>query len=520
MTAQPAAVLICADVARASRVNLTAVEAWLQRTDPHAVVRVAAGLCEGRGDLESVLARDGAGRAVLGLCGDGYDERELQSQLRQAGIDPLSASAVRLGRWCAGLPPEAATEKAKVMLAAAVAAARASGGSTVANAKPYFPARGSRRSFLRFPVPAYRVVPSVDGSRCAASAGCSLCVEACPFGALSVADGRIELDKDGCEGCGRCVSACPREAFHFPGYNPKEVEARVRVLLDPEVSAIQPRGILFVCACASPLPFLEAGWMPVELPCAAMLPAHWLLAPLLLGAVAVGVVPCERQGSTGCGPAVLQKVDFCQALLRRAGRPAELVRSHPPAEQPPGMELPEPLPRANGEVRFQLRPEAVAAVLLRFVGHGGTSAWEHPGCPLGLVEINPATCTGCGMCATACPSEALQYGEADGEAWVRFDPARCTACGLCVSRCPEQARGAIHVSRRLDPESLRAGSGQLLRTPLRRCVACGAPVAPALMLNRVLELLGEDGIQLQRVLTQYCPSCRPLWGAREEARRG
>lgn len=513
-------VQICAEAARASHVNLAALEAWFQETDPQAVVRVVAGLCEGNGGLDSVLVREGAGRAVLGLCGDGYDERELQSQLRQGGVDPLAAVKVPLGRWCAGLPPEAATEKAKVLLAAALAAARASAGSTVANAKPYFPARGSRRSFLRFPVPAYRVVPSVDRDRCAASAGCSLCVEACPFGALSAADGRIELHKDCCEGCGRCVSDCPRGAFHFPGFNPEEVEARVRVLLDPEVSAIQPRGILLVCAGASPPPFLEAGWMPVELPCAAMAPAHWLLAPLLLGAVAVGVLPCGRAGSAGCGPAVLQKVEFCQALLGRAGMPAELVCSHPPTDRPPRAELPGPVPRANGEATFQLRPEAVAAVLLRFLGHGDTSPWEHPGCPLGLVEINPATCTGCGMCATACPSEALRYGETDGEAWMRFDPARCTACGLCVSRCPEQGRDAIHLSRRVDPESLRAGSRQLFRTPLRRCVACGAPVAPAPMLNRVLELLGEDSGHLQRVLTQYCTSCRPLWAAREEVRRG
>ncbi|MDR7586274.1 MAG: 4Fe-4S dicluster domain-containing protein [Armatimonadota bacterium] len=169
---------------------------------------------------------------------------------------------------------------------------------------------------------------------------------------------------------------------------------------------------------------------------------------------------------------------------------------------------------------FRVQPEAAAAVLWRFVGRGDTSAWEHPGCPVGVVEIDGAVCTGYGMCARACPSQALGYGEAAGEVWVRFDQARCTACELCVSRCPERARGAIRVSRRLEPEALRAGRRQLFRTSLRRCVVCGAPVAPGPLLDRVLGLLGEDAASLRQVLADCCVSCRPLRRTREEARRG
>lgn len=348
MTAQRAAVLICADVARVSGVDLASLQAWFREAEREVVVRVVPGLCTGDGQLGSALVREGASRAVLGLCGDEHDERGLQIALRQAGIDPLTAGTVRVGRWCAGLRPEAATAKAKVLLAAALAAARASGGSTVANAKPYFPSRSSRRSFLRFPVPAYRAVPSVDRNRCAEAAGCSLCVDACPFGALSVVDGGLELDKDRCKPCGRCVSACPREAFHFPGYTPEAVEARVRVLLDPEVSTLQPRGILFVCAGARRPAALAAGWLPLEVPCAAMAPVHWLLAPLLLDAAAVGVLPCEGGGSTGCEPAVLQRVEFCQALLRRAGMPADLVRGPPPQTDRRVRNFPGPSPAGTG----------------------------------------------------------------------------------------------------------------------------------------------------------------------------
>jgi electron transport complex protein RnfB len=50
----------------------------------------------------------------------------------------------------------------------------------------------------------------VDESRCT---GCELCIDRCPFGALSVADGLCQVDGLRCFGCGLCVSACPDEAL-------------------------------------------------------------------------------------------------------------------------------------------------------------------------------------------------------------------------------------------------------------------------------------------------------------------
>ncbi len=42
--------------------------------------------------------------------------------------------------------------------------------------------------------------------------GCGDCVRACPFGALSLNEGKIvpTVDHDKCTACGRCVKACPR----------------------------------------------------------------------------------------------------------------------------------------------------------------------------------------------------------------------------------------------------------------------------------------------------------------------
>lgn len=39
-------------------------------------------------------------------------------------------------------------------------------------------------------------------------AGCGLCSDVCPFGALATEDGLVRIDEEKCMGCGVCVSKC------------------------------------------------------------------------------------------------------------------------------------------------------------------------------------------------------------------------------------------------------------------------------------------------------------------------
>ena len=61
----------------------------------------------------------------------------------------------------------------------------------------------------------------------------------------------------------------------------------------------------------------------------------------------------------------------------------------------------------------------------------------------GKVEVDPARCKACGLCAHYCPKACFIQAEglnATGYRPYRFkDGSDCTACGLCGAVCPDLA---------------------------------------------------------------------------------
>lgn len=73
-----------------------------------------------------------------------------------------------------------------------------------------------------------------------------------------------------------------------------------------------------------------------------------------------------------------------------------------------------------------------------------------------LALIDPARCTGCGLCEPLCRFDAITrtpdgapVAGADPTVVYRVDPVACEGCGVCVDRCPE---GAIDFPERTSGE--------------------------------------------------------------------
>lgn len=521
------AVLLCQDLeALGPGLELGELSSFLENRFSDLSVEVVAELCQQPGRLLQGAARHGAGRVVLGLCSGDYSEVELQARARKAGLDPFGVEVVPLGALCAGVPSRPqATRKARALLAATVARARAYQESGPGQVKPYFLSwdQGvSRRSLFTLPPIGYQPVPGFKQQLCAAASGCDLCVKACPRDALSKQGEQVILSKTRCEGCGVCLTACPTGALDIPGVSLPQFEAQISDLLDPEVVGTEAPSLLFTChraadqleghgVSSSPL------WLPVLVPCLGMVTPAWVLQALAHGAGEVALLMCGQQCPFGQQEAIYGRADFCRHLLEELGQAADRVRVltaddleglSPARHHSPRQE------RAcygnGGHLRLGATEGALEAIR-RFTDGGAASPGlvvEHPYSPFGVVELRAGSCTGCLACAQACPTGALGMERGKDSVALTYEASSCNGCGICVDVCPETAAQALTVRRVTRLDALSAGRVTLHKEQMATCQGCGEAFASQAMLRRIRARIGEDNTALHTALSQYCPSCR------------
>ncbi|MEE8498459.1 MAG: 4Fe-4S binding protein [Acidimicrobiia bacterium] len=417
-------------------------------------------------------------------CAEDLDRAHLERRLRSEGFDPLGVPIVLLTKLDRDSPSRitARVEAIGSRMAAYT-------GSRPEHLKPVMHPTLSRRSFLTFRSPTYRAVPHPDDSCCAGD-GCRACVDVCPHRALVWSRGAIQHDRLECESCGRCISTCPSGAMVNPAFTPAQLHAEIEGLAS---AVAEPFGVRIACD-RRPRPEMTPGWYEMGVPCVGMLPPHWIIGPLLMGAAAVAVSECGCDAEPDADQRAGEAVVFARSWLDAAGIAADSRIVD---------ELREDLVPALGVVAAgnPFAPDGaviVAAALGDVLVEGDQS-------PIGVVTIFEAACTGCEMCSTVCPTLALRAVPNQGGLEIDFDPAHCTACRQCTDRCPED--GAIHVLSTVDSREIAVGRRTLIRHELAECRRCGGTVAPQAALARIAGLLGDDPRALQQI-TSLCLDCR------------
>ena len=446
---------------------------------------VVEGLCGDPDQMKDLGA--GTHRAVLVLHANSYDVPAVQKAMRGMDVDPLGAQI---------LDVEADADAASLLHAIDGLAARAGAyaASAPEHVKPVLPRATTRRGFLKPPAPVYVAVPDVDHRVCAAGDGCRACVDVCPQDAYRWQAGRIIYDKDACVPCGLCVTTCPVGAIENPAVTAVMLEAQVRAIVD---AADEPIGIRFVCSRGAVDP--RRGWFDVEVPCASMVQGTWLLACLLIGAGAATAVPCGRSGCPlELDDCAMQANDLAHTVLADVGLDPDMVS---------GTAIYDPMPPHRIEDPFSSDNAPYIVLAL------ARATWRdidvvHPASNIGVVEIDASVCTLCGQCAKTCPTHALVESYDGDTVSVSFDAHSCVNCTQCVSACPEIRRGAISVSGRISTATLDGGRYDLNEGSIARCEMCGKAIAPAPMMNRIGDLLGEEYEATMAVLANRCLDCR------------
>jgi ferredoxin len=480
------------------------------------------------GDLERNLPEAvpdaaSASRVVLALASGRDVQTEVQQFARAAGIDQLGVRVARLGVFsCRVADPDLRLDHAMLMLHGEVARAMAYGGSGPRNLKPMAKDGGGLGILGLLPELEYQPVPTVRRRNCHAPQGCQECANNCPHGALSIADGHVRLNKSRCTSCGICLSACPHEAVNFPTANPDELDSQIAAMIDESRPGPDARGILFICANTirklgrygnESGTEISPNWLPVEVPCLGMLTVPWILAPLRLGAGAVGMVHCGSCCRSGEQDRLRQRVSYCQRLLRKAWSMPELVSllsvdDHRLTSylrddaQFPGFDF---QPMSEPAFAYRQRTDVVVDIAAAD-GAGVDWSFEHPASPFAMINATEG-CTLCGSCADTCPTGALKmFDDRESETALTFDSRSCVACEQCLPVCPEQS--VLSLTHITDLAWLSTGRTTLHRDTIHRCERCGKPITSTKVMNRIAELLGDDHAATMNIVSRYCVDCR------------
>jgi len=341
--------------------------------------------------------------------------------------------------------------------------------------------------------------------------GCNACIEACPAEAIVSLAEAIQVDPYLCQGGGICASVCPTGAirYNYPGV--ADMSQRIRTLLQvyQEHQGQQPI-LLFVAEHdLGQIQSVESNVLTLlveEMPSVGQ--DIWLNS-LAYGAKRVLLFDGGYLSSTAMA-ALQTQLRTASEILQGLGYPADAIQLVGKTEMANGLIAVMPdLPSATHAGLNDKRQVMYMAIDHLYQHAPGPQEMVplSAGAPFGTIEINTKTCTLCMSCTSVCPSHAVYAG--NEEPRLLFDEARCVQCGICAHACPENA---ISLTPRLlaDPERRQQHVTLHHEAPLC-CIRCGKPFATQSVINTMLAKLGNHWMfqnerAKQRLL--MCDDCR------------
>jgi ferredoxin len=352
--------------------------------------------------------------------------------------------------------------------------------------------------------------------------GCTRCLEVCPADAVHSHQGRIEawieIDPFRCQGVGSCSSACPTGAIQF---RMPETNRQQDTLL-AWLEAYRRAG-----GTAPVIRFIEAEDLATEHDVA----GHVLDVPLeelgaaghdqWLTALAGGAAEVRVQVREGMPARLVGFIEDqlvqARSLLRAMGHAPERVsclvagdtasRDALPATPPLG----EPLTHlAGGDKRERLN--TVLAHLARLGTPDGRRHAMPRGAAYGSLNLDADACTLCMACVANCPTPALAAG--DDTPMLSFREADCVQCGLCADACPEDA---IRLAPGFMADDSRLERHVCHEEPAFECIRCGKPFATTSTVSAIKAKLADHpyfaGDAMARL--EMCEDCRvkDVWHA-------
>lgn len=284
--------------------------------------------------------------------------------------------------------------------------------------------------------------------------GCTRCLDLCPTGAITPNGDAVAIDPAICAGCGACAAACPTGAAAYALPPVDGLMRRLRTLVTTYRAAGGEHGVVLLHDGDHGLPLIDAlarfgdglpaHVLPLGVNEITQVGPELLAAAFAYGAAGVRLIGRARPKHDLSG--LHQVMATANAVLAGLGYGQDLVtliETYDPDALAAALGTPPratvaprpasflPLGTKRGLLELSLRelhraaPAPVGVVALA------------KGAPFGKADVDPAACTLCLACVSACPTAALS--DNPDQPMLRFSENLCVQCGLCAATCPEDA---------------------------------------------------------------------------------
>ncbi|MEM0366304.1 MAG: 4Fe-4S binding protein [Acidilobaceae archaeon] len=344
--------------------------------------------------------------------------------------------------------------------------------------------RVDRRSLItRGPLTAIEYIdrPIIDSDLCNILDRCDLCINMCPYNALSGKPPSVDYVK--CTMCGLCIGICPIEAISTPRVARDSLDWYIKILrehsLTPayiiiaQYSDLESLYDLDISIDAQPTLVLPTGRVEEFSPLSLLRIASRGFKPVIYAKM---IGEASKLYSELINLGLLDVASSIGEVNRVIVKPLKLVDR--------GV-----TPTHRGFTRTLLE-ELTEYTKLSFPGYAD-------------IVIDEELCTLCEVCTRYCPTGALRVESNSNKVSLIFYPDDCIGCRKCVWVCPENAIKSIDWIFRVGSEKR-----VLAEDKIAKCRECGAIIGSEKMIARVESRLREAGVLHALETLRLCSECK------------
>jgi ferredoxin len=334
---------------------------------------------------------------------------------------------------------------------------------------------------------------------------CTACIDICSARAIVSAGDKVRVNPYLCAGCGACATVCPSGAMAYVYPPSPDSGQRLRVLLRTYLDAGGTQPVLLLHDGSGQALLDRLGdaipghVLPFALHHVASTGIDLWLAAVAYGATGIALL-CSGDTAPQYVDALAAQIEVAQAVLAGlgySGQHVRLIQTGPSA--------PDSADRLASALRHLPRGAVPASPALFHLAADKRTTLDYAldhlhrhaplqphnirlpaGAPFGALLLNRKACSLCMSCVGVCPAAALQDGQ--GEPQLRFIENNCVQCGLCANACPEDA---ITLAPRLSFAPERRQAVVINASQPFHCIRCNKAFGTLHMIENMLERLAS-----------------------------